>query len=295
MTISVSDARSNPNDQISHAATVIGRSGHRAAVFRAVYFGKKKIKTVSEIAQDTGLPSKRVLEEGKKLSSNGIVQQTKHKGETAYSKDVFYGAQKGKILSLVEDPKKLKNYPTKTRPRSIGNGIEVIRLKSQSFQVSQITVDDIDSFSKVNKVAPEIKPVAMLEKRFKEGVMRVLGEKGNFQDWGGEKNDLCTTRFRFQGKRRAVAFAFKGKGLKKKLTPALMGKNGDQIQRLFQTPAEIFLLQYWLQIEDSVLEQMQMAAKVRSYSDGRRIYYGVIDGQDSARLITAYPKQFKKK
>jgi hypothetical protein len=295
MTLSVSDARSNPNDQIEHAVRIIGRSKHRADVFRAIYFGKQKQKTVDDIAKKTGLPSKRVLEEGKKLSSNDIVHQSKQDGKTCYEKDMFYGAQKGKILSLVKNPKKLENLPTKTRPHPRGNKIETIQLRSQSFQVSQITVDDIDSFSKVNKIAPVAAPVAMAEKTFKGGVMRILGEKGKFQDWGGEKNDLCTTRFRYQGKRRAVAFAFKGKGLKKKLTPALMGKNGDQIQRLFQTPAEIFLLQYWSQIEDSVLEQMQMAAKVKSYSDGRRIYYGIIDGQDSARLIQAYPKEFKKK
>jgi hypothetical protein len=48
-------------------------------------------------------------------------------------------------------------------------------------------------------------------------------------------------------------------------------------------------------LDDSVLEQMQMAAKVKSYSDGKKIYYGVIDGQDSTRLIQAYPKAFKKK
>ena len=125
--------------------------------------------------------------------------------------------------------------------------------------------------------------------------MKIIGEKGKFQDWGGERNDLCSTRMKFQGKRRAAAFAFKGKGLKKKLTPALMGKNGDQIQKLFHTPADIFLLQFWYQIDDAVLEEMQVHAKVRSAADGKRIYYGVIDGQDSARLIQAYPKQFKKK
>jgi hypothetical protein len=126
--------------------------------------------------------------------------------------------------------------------------------------------------------------------------MKIIGEKGKFKDWGGEKNDLCSTRLYFQGRRMATAFAFKGKGLtKKKLTPNFMGKNGDQIQRLFQSPAEIFILQYWSQIDDSVVEQMEMAAKIKSYSDGKKIYYGTIDGQDSFRLIQAYKKQFKKK
>jgi hypothetical protein len=294
MTFNVSDSRSNPNDQIEHAVRIIGRSKHRAAVFEAIYFHKTKLKTVSDVAERTGLSKIRVLQEAKKLSSNGIVHQTKSNGETAYSRDDFYAIQKGKILSLVKDPKKLDNLATKTRPHPCGSRVEVIKLRLQSFQVTQVTIDDIDSFCRVNKVAPDGMAIPMREKHFKQGVMRILGEKGKFQDWGGERNDLCTTRLRFQGRRRAVAFAFKGKGLKKKLTPALMGKNGDQIQRLFQTPAEIFLLQYWSQIEDSVLEQMQMAAKVKSYSDGRRIYYGIIDGQDSARLIQAYPKAFKK-
>jgi hypothetical protein len=296
MTISVSDARSNPNDQISHAVAIIGRSKHRADVFTAIYFGKKRFKTVSEIAKETCLPPKRVLEEAKKLSSNDIVHQTKIAGATAYEKDKFYAAQKGKILSFVKNPRKLKNLPTKTRPRPFGSAVEIIQVKAKSISVSQITVDDIDSFSKVSNVNGSIsKAIPMAESRFKNGIMRILKETGKFKDWGGEKNDLCSTRLRFQGKRRATAFAFKGKGLvKKKLTPNFMGKNGDQIQRLFQSPAEIFLLQYWSQIDDSVLEQMQMAAKVRSYSDGKKIYYGVIDGQDSTRIIQAYPNEFGK-
>jgi DNA-binding transcriptional regulator GbsR (MarR family) len=294
MTLGVTDSRSNANDQIAHAVAIIGRSKHRADVFRAIYFGKQKTKTVDEIAATTRLPAKRVLEEAKKLSSNDIVHQDKEKGKTCYGKDKFYSAQKGKILTLVENPQKLKKLPTKTRPIPHATNTQIIKLPGKSFQISQITIDEINSFSKVKKIGHDASPIAMAEKQFKEGVMKILGEKGKFQDWGGEKNDLCTTRFNLNGRRRTVAFAFKGKGLKKKLTPALMGKNGDQIQRLFQTPAEIFLLQYWAHIEDSVLEQMQMAAKVRSYSDGRRIYYGIIDGQDSARLIQAYPKHFKK-
>ena len=46
----------------------------------------------------------------------------------------------------------------------------------------------------------------------------------------------------------------------------------------------------WGQIEDSVLEQMQLTA--RSWLEGREIWYGVIDGADSNRLIAAYPRHF---
>lgn len=132
----------------------------------------------------------------------------------------------------------------------------------------------------------------MLEANFKYGVKRILNEKGTFKDWGGERNDLLTTHLRLAGKRRATAFAFKGRGRRGKLTPAAMGKHGDQIQRLFSSPAEVFIVQYWDQIGESVLEQMEQFAKAKSAVEGKEIFYCVIDGQDTARLLNAYPKQF---
>jgi len=294
MISNVTDARSNPNDQIDHAVRTIGRSKDRTKVFDAIYRGKQKIKTVGEIAKKTGLNRIRVLQEAKKLASNGIVHQKKIDGETGYEKDNFYAAQKAKIQSFVKNPLKLKSFPTKTRPQPLGSRMETFHAPARLMKISQITIDDIDSFAKVKKIAFEnIAEIPMGETKFKNGVMKILGERGIFKDWGGEKNDLCTTRLRYQGKRRSTAFAFKGKGKTGKLTPAKMGKNGDQIQRLFQSPAEVFLLQYWSQIDDSVLEQMQNCAKVKSLADGRTVFYGIIDGQDSSRLIQAYPKKFR--
>jgi len=169
----------------------IGRSKHRRAVFEAIYFGKKPSKTVDEIAVKIGLSAKRVLEEAKKLSSNSIVSQTKKKGKTCYGKDDFFAIQKGKIISFIENPRKLKNFPTKTNPRPSGQRVESFRLRRQSFQASQITIDDLDTFARVNKVSPSsVLAFAMSEKQFKTGVMRILGDKGKFQDWGGEKSDL---------------------------------------------------------------------------------------------------------
>ena len=82
-------------------------------------------------------------------------------------------------------------------------------------------------------------------------VRRSIGETGSFTDWGGERNDLFTSKIHLKGKRRAVAFAFKGPGTSGALTPRKLGKNGDQIQRLFLSPAEVFVIQYHGQIECS--------------------------------------------
>ncbi|KEO87400.1 hypothetical protein EH30_07140 [Erythrobacter sp. JL475] len=69
------------------------------AVFEAIYFHKKKIKTVSEIAERTGLDRKKVLTHGKHLENAGIVVQAKKDGETAYETISFFQHHKRTILS----------------------------------------------------------------------------------------------------------------------------------------------------------------------------------------------------
>jgi len=70
------------------------------------------------------------------------------------------------------------------------------------------------------------------------------------------------------------------------------GKNGDQIQRLFRCPADVFIVQYWREVEDSVYEQMMQFAQLKSYFENRTIWHGVIDGDDSNRLMLAYQSKF---
>jgi hypothetical protein len=71
-----------------------------------------------------------------------------------------------------------------------------------------------------------------------------------------------------------------------------MGKDGDQIQRLFRAPADVFLVQYWGQIDETILEQMRLMATAKSLFEKRTIFYGIIDGQDTQRIILAYPECF---
>jgi len=90
----------------------------------------------------------------------------------------------------------------------------------------------------------------------------------------------------------ACAFAFKGKGKKGVLKPKDFGKNGDQISRLFQMDAQVFVLQYWGQLDQSVYELMRSLAVARSALNQQRVDFGVVDGDDTQRLISAYPKCF---
>ncbi|GEJ58421.1 hypothetical protein [Anaeromyxobacter diazotrophicus] len=296
MTVAVSDSRSNGPEQIVHAAECIGKAKQRRAVFVAIYHGKKQLKTVGEISDATGLSRKRVLEEGRKLATKGIVAQDKVDGEIGYRKDDFYHANKAKILALASDPAKRAKVPTKRNPsRSADGGLTVkiklprgVRFEQPKF----ITIDEIDSFERVRKVLPAGNLAATVsEKAFKQGLLKILRQGGAFKDWGGEANDVFTGRLVYRGRRYRAAFALKGPGLKAKLTPARMGKNGDQIQRLFSSPADFFFVQHWQAIDESVVALMEALATKASIG-GSRVYFGTIDGQDSQRLYAAYRNLF---
>ena len=73
----------------------------------------------------------------------------------------------------------------------------------------------------------------------------------------------------------------------------MMGKNGDQIQRLFEGPAEVFFVQYEGEIKENVVELTQELAKAKAKAlFGQEVFYGIIDKADTYRLRLAYPKVF---
>lgn len=294
MAQAVSDSLSNTNEQIEQAAKAIGSSRQRREVFEAIYHGKKRIKTASEISDTTDLTQKKVTMAGKHFADRGIVKQTRQDNETAYEKIDFFHTHKATILAYAGNDKKLQNLPTKRRPR--GSSIVPVKFDPQRAATKQITIDDIDSFRRVQNIQVDgFIPRTVSERQLKKGVQEIIGEKGKFQDWGGEKNDLLTTRILIDKKRRPTAFAFKGPGMRGPLVPGKMGKNGDQIQRLFESTAEVFLVQYGEEIRENVIDQMQQLAIAKSLMTGKKILFGVIDGADSNRLFEAYKSKFTNK
>ena len=296
MTLPVADRSSNKPEQIVHAAEVLGQSAQRIAVFTAIYRGGKQVKSVSELVQATKLSRQRVLDLGRGLAHSEIVVQTQKDGETAYQKVLFFTQQRDKVLRLAGNKAAQDKVTTKRNPRRTAPQVTIdthFRVPRKRIDARHITVDDIDSFSKVLDI-DEIpsKYTKIYETKFKAGVAAILGEKDRFKDWGGELNDLSSTKLKIDAKRRMAAFAFKGPGKSGKLTPAKMGKNGDQIQRLFSCPADVYIVQYWQNVDDNVYEQMTQFAQLKSYFENRTIWYGVIDGDDSNRLMLAYPSQF---
>ena len=293
MALPVTDLSSNRNDNIENAANAIGGSRLRQQVFSEIHHGKRKIKTVAFIAGQTGLTRQQVLNAAGPLVRKGLVGQTKHDSDTGYEKSDFLQQHKPEILRLARDKKKLAEYPTKTS-RAPSTTL-TLRIPSSGGSADPITVDEIGSFKKVRGLSPadDRLPKTLSEQSFKDGIKKILGEPGEFKDWGGEKNDLTTTRLIVAGRRRPAAFAFKGPGLDRKLTPKFMGKNGDQIQRLFLTASDVFLVQHRREIDtDAVLELMRAFASLNASMTGRKTWYATIDGADSRRIYDAYPEAF---
>jgi hypothetical protein len=152
MTISVSDARSNANDQIAHAAKAL-TSARRKRVFVEIYRGKKKAKTVAELMKATNLKQVAVLQEGGTLAGLHLVNQIKIAGLIAYEKDVFIATNKRRILALASNSQKLKEYPTKYNQKSSGGRLGPLRVIVQGakVQIALATCDDFDQFSKAKK------------------------------------------------------------------------------------------------------------------------------------------------
>jgi hypothetical protein len=294
--LSVADIGANTNELIDLAAKLLSKSGHRRVVFTEIYRGKRRIKTVEELMKSTSLSRNRVLDAGKSLAAHHIVRQLKVKGQTAYEKIDFYQNNRPKILRLASNSSALEKFPTKRRPHFIGKSIDIripeIRIKPDRVYVEVITIDDIDSFAKVRNVPRGTSFIEIPEKQFKEGVAKILGEIGEFKDWGGEVSDLYSSNILIANGRQRVAFAFKGPGTRGSLTPGKLGKNGDQIQRLVDSPADAFIIQYWMDIKESVISQLEKLVQLKSYFTQRKLWYGIIDGHDSARLIEAYPDAF---
>jgi hypothetical protein len=303
MVMNVSDNASHRRDQIANLAELLKNAPTRQALVKAVYFGKKRVKSVGELAvklssQIKGITPKRVTEIGKPLvnfafGQDRIVEDGRK--TTAYAK--FDNRQRDlkEALRLATNKKKREEYHTKSNPkiRVVGH---TVTIKAPFVpKVESLSVDDVKEFQNVKSVKDvptELSPPRLPEAIVKKGIVKLLGEKLDPKDWGGELNDIFTTRATVKGKRRRAAFALKGPAKKGPLVPKMMGANGDQVQRLFASPAQVFFVQYEGEIKESIVDLMARLATAKAVTE-REVYYGVIDMADTYRLRLAYPKAFE--
>jgi hypothetical protein len=227
------------------------------------------------------------------MAHEGYIAEQKVEGRKQFFKQKDLVAYRDSILRLARNPKRLK-FLAETKSGKVSVTVHVKTPKQ--IRVDHITVDSIDSFSRVQRIsaakAHGVLPKRLRESVFKYGIARILGDQGVFTDWGGEKNDLYTDHLSIGGKRYRAAIALKGIATAPPLTIDKLGKKANQIPRLFNSTAEVFIIQFEGQISEDVMEQMQTYAVNKSKETGKLIRFGVIGAEDSIRLRLAYPKSF---
>ncbi|GGW51713.1 hypothetical protein AB0E64_02120 [Streptomyces caelestis] len=145
---------------------------------------------------------------------------------------------------------------------------------------------DIGQFSAIDFASPLTEAEREAVLRVPEDVVKhafagLIGESYVPKDWGGERSDLYTSRVFARGRQVSAAWLFKGPGYPRAMDVRALGKNGDQIDRLFTEPAELLVLQHCHQIKPSVVGMMDTYAH-----DARRPRcYMIIDGADTGRIL----------
>jgi hypothetical protein len=183
------------------------------------------------------------------------------------------------------------------RPYVIGDlheGLEALTPEAwRSAFYGEVHPSLIDQFGQIQTVFDREKhppPLTGLrdipERDIKTALVEILGEETVPKDWGGEQSDLFTTNLSVDGRRMSAAFLLKGPARFSEMKMTHLGKNGDQIVRLFQEPADLLVLQHCHKVSTAVRTTMRAFA---STTNNLR-HFTILDGYDTIRLLQAYGK-----
>lgn len=176
-------------------------------------------------------------------------------------------------------------------PYVIGDLVENHSAMSLPFDQSlRLWPGAVEQFSGVDqRWGPSAAEFAQLaevpERKVKEVIAGLLGERHVPSDWGGEESDLYSGELLIAGQRHTGAFLLKGPAKFHPMTPKDLGKNGDQIYRLFNTSADVYVIQHCHTIGPAVRKTIEAFALQRSLTAPCR--YLILDGYDTARLLRA--------
>lgn len=157
------------------------------------------------------------------------------------------------------------------------------------YDYGEILPEDISEFAKISEVragdaAEWMSFMSQVpEAKVKEAIAQLLAEPTK-KDWGGEDNDHFSSNVTVAVRRRTAAFLLKGPAMFREMTPAMCGKNGDQIYRLTRAGADISIVQHAHLIGPAVRETLRAFV----VQPGHPRMFCVMDGQATYRLLKAY-------
>jgi hypothetical protein len=158
-----------------------------------------------------------------------------------------------------------------------------------AYDYGEILPEDIAEFARMKEAfaasADEWMSVmeSVPEAHVKKSIASLLNEPSK-SDWGGEENDHFSANVTVADKRCTAAFLLKGPAKFQEMTPAMCGKNGDQIYRLTKAGADISIVQHAHLIGPAVRETLRSMV----VTPGRPRKFCVMDGQATYRLLKAY-------
>lgn len=153
----------------------------------------------------------------------------------------------------------------------------------------EILPEDIDEFARMSETDVQNAEQWLCvmnqipEQRVKEAIAKLLNEPVK-NDWGGEENDHFSSNVTINGRRQTAAFLLKGPARFQEMTPAMCGKNGDQIYRLTKGGANISVVQHSHLVGTAVRETL----RALTVTPGRPRKFCIIDGQSTYKLLKAY-------
>jgi hypothetical protein len=257
------------------------------------YILKSELK-ISNLKNSDKIEDKLLIPEEEKF-----ISKAKLLLERNYSNDYLNTSFENLRSYLSELSNKSWNYGSRESLYEIITSLTAYKQKQPKIKQKrlEIMIEDIDSFSKVKCNRPEdVSSLIMKgfleipEEDIKHALEDILCEPLRKKDWAGEYNDLYGSNLVVNGNRIKTAFMLKGPGTTEKvLHISECGKRGDQIVRLFESPATIFIVQAAGNISEQVIKDVQ--SKTRDLrGQGKIAYYCLINGQDMARILKAYGK-----
>ncbi|QPL48037.1 methyltransferase [Halomonas sp. A40-4] len=222
---------------------------------------------------------------GKKLvfefSKNGLVNDTAYTRMSGSTRLFAFG-----YITGIDDT------TIRAVPYVIGDLVASSHAMTSPFVPTlELRPEDIEQFAGMDETwfpsQAEFKRMAMVsEQAIKELICWLLGEYSVPSDWGGEESDVLSANLLVDGYRHTGAFLLKGPARFHPMKPTDLGKNGDQLYRLFNIPAQIYVVQHCHTIGAAVRKQAEAFALARSFVSPCRIVF--MDGFTTARLLRAH-------
>lgn len=237
--------------------------------------GRSKSPTVSLTSRKGQLPNGYSLRLS--FSQSGLVTET-----------AFEAMSGTKHLFVLGSIQNIKDTLVEAVPFIVGN---LVRKPMSGFELPfhssmEVPPDDIDQFSGIDftrsvskQELNQLKDVP--ERRVKEILCSLFGENHVQDDWGGEDCDLFTS-LRIKGHPTTAAFLLKGPARFHEMTMADCGKNGDQIVRLFNSGADLLVIQHCHRISTAVRIHVRNAAIARMSAACHCMF---LDGSSTVNIL----------